>query len=58
MIAFLFGLSLPFVAGAVLWRWKGLRLIRVEKRNQAVQVVIWPGEWAIGCANNVRDYVV
>ena len=58
MIAFLFGLSLPFLAAAIVWKWKRLTLVRVERRNQVVQVTLWPGEWAIAFGDRVKDYTV
>jgi len=58
LIAFLLGVAVPFVGAVVFWKKKGLKFVCVEDKQQAVEIVIWPGEWAIGCARQYRDYTV
>lgn len=58
MIPFLIGFLTPIVAAAVVWYAKRLTFIHVEKRQQVVQITVWPGEWVIACSQNVRDFEV
>lgn len=58
MIAYLLGVMTAVAAVVAFWVVKGLCIVRVEKKDQAVQVTLWPGDWVVACSKQIRDYTV